>query len=41
MTKLAGEVADGIILNVVTADYVRNTVIDRFRSAAKDAGTGT
>jgi alkanesulfonate monooxygenase SsuD/methylene tetrahydromethanopterin reductase-like flavin-dependent oxidoreductase (luciferase family) len=38
MTKLAGEVADGIILNVVTADYVRNTVVDRFCSAAKDAG---
>jgi alkanesulfonate monooxygenase SsuD/methylene tetrahydromethanopterin reductase-like flavin-dependent oxidoreductase (luciferase family) len=38
MTKLAGEVADGIILNVVTADFVRNTVLDRFKSAAQDAG---
>ena len=41
MTKLAGEVADGIILNVVTADYVRNTVLDRFCSAARDAGRDT
>jgi alkanesulfonate monooxygenase SsuD/methylene tetrahydromethanopterin reductase-like flavin-dependent oxidoreductase (luciferase family) len=38
MTRLAGEVADGIILNVVTADFVRNTVLDRFYSAARDAG---
>jgi alkanesulfonate monooxygenase SsuD/methylene tetrahydromethanopterin reductase-like flavin-dependent oxidoreductase (luciferase family) len=41
MTKLAGEVADGIILNVVTANYVRNTVLDRFYSAARDAGRDT
>jgi alkanesulfonate monooxygenase SsuD/methylene tetrahydromethanopterin reductase-like flavin-dependent oxidoreductase (luciferase family) len=38
MTRLAGEVADGIILNVVTADYIRKTILDRFYSAARDAG---
>jgi alkanesulfonate monooxygenase SsuD/methylene tetrahydromethanopterin reductase-like flavin-dependent oxidoreductase (luciferase family) len=38
MVKLAGEVADGLILNVVTADYVSSFAADHFRSSARAAG---
>jgi alkanesulfonate monooxygenase SsuD/methylene tetrahydromethanopterin reductase-like flavin-dependent oxidoreductase (luciferase family) len=36
--KLAGEIADGAILNVVSADYVRSFAADRVFGAARDVG---
>ena len=38
MVKLAGQVADGLILNVVTADYIASFAADHFRSSARAAG---
>lgn len=38
MLRTAGQVADGAIMNVVSADYIANFAADRFFSSAKDAG---
>jgi alkanesulfonate monooxygenase SsuD/methylene tetrahydromethanopterin reductase-like flavin-dependent oxidoreductase (luciferase family) len=36
--SLAGEVADGLMINVVSPEYVRDTAIPTFRAAAEEAG---
>ena len=36
--SLAGEMADGLMVNVVSPDYVRDTAIPAFRAAAEEAG---
>jgi alkanesulfonate monooxygenase SsuD/methylene tetrahydromethanopterin reductase-like flavin-dependent oxidoreductase (luciferase family) len=35
---LAGEVADGLIVNVVSPEYLADVLVERFRSAAREAG---
>jgi alkanesulfonate monooxygenase SsuD/methylene tetrahydromethanopterin reductase-like flavin-dependent oxidoreductase (luciferase family) len=36
--KLAGEIADGLIVNVVAPEYIGNFVVDHFRASARSAG---
>jgi alkanesulfonate monooxygenase SsuD/methylene tetrahydromethanopterin reductase-like flavin-dependent oxidoreductase (luciferase family) len=36
--KLAGEVADGALMNVVSSDYLESYAVDRVRSSAERAG---
>ena len=38
MVRLAGQVADGLIVNVVSADYIGSFVTEHFRNAARQAG---
>jgi 5,10-methylenetetrahydromethanopterin reductase len=38
IVELAGQVADGLILNVVGADYLADFAADHFRQAARQAG---
>ncbi|MBI4529558.1 MAG: LLM class flavin-dependent oxidoreductase [Deltaproteobacteria bacterium] len=40
MVALAGEIADGLITNVVTPYYISNFQVERLREAAKKAGRG-
>jgi alkanesulfonate monooxygenase SsuD/methylene tetrahydromethanopterin reductase-like flavin-dependent oxidoreductase (luciferase family) len=38
ITKVAGEIADGLVVNVVAPEYVGNFVADHFRATARTAG---
>jgi alkanesulfonate monooxygenase SsuD/methylene tetrahydromethanopterin reductase-like flavin-dependent oxidoreductase (luciferase family) len=38
MIKLAGEVSDGLIVNILSAESIQDDVAPRFRAAARDAG---